>query len=51
MQYAALWVTACIMVHSFAMDHEDGSNFAMDDFYIKGLGSCKQRNLLRRQSC
>jgi len=20
------------------MDHEDGSKFAMDDFYIKGLG-------------
>ena len=32
MQYAALWVTACIAVHSFAMDHEDGSKLATDDF-------------------
>jgi hypothetical protein len=38
MQFAALWVTACIAVHSFAMDHEDGSKVTNDDFYIQGLG-------------
>jgi len=38
MKFAALWVTACIAVHSFAMDHEDGSKVANDDFYIQGLG-------------
>ena len=37
MKFAALWVTACIAVHSFAMDHEDGSKVANDDFYIQGL--------------
>lgn len=37
MQFAALWVIACIAVHSFAMDHEDGSKVANDDFYIQGL--------------
>ena len=47
MQYAALWVTACIVVHSFAMDHEDGSNFAMDDFYIKGLGIMQAEKLAK----
>ena len=38
MKFAALWVTACIAVHSFAMDHEDGSIVANDNFYIQGLG-------------
>lgn len=38
MKFAALWVTACIALHSFAMDHEDGSKVANDDFYIQGLG-------------
>ena len=37
MKFAALWVTACIAVHSFAMDLEDGSKVANDDFYIQGL--------------
>ena len=38
MQYVALWVTACIALHSFAMDHEDdGSQVAADDFYVQGL--------------
>jgi hypothetical protein len=38
MKFAALWVTACIAVHSFAMDHEDGSKVANDNFFIQGLG-------------
>jgi len=37
-KFAALWVTACIAVHSFAMDHEDSSKVANDNFYIQGLG-------------
>ena len=37
MKFAALLVTACIAVHSFAMDLEDGSKVANDDFYIQGL--------------
>jgi hypothetical protein len=38
MKFAALWVTTCIAVHSFAMDHEDDSKVANDNFFIQGLG-------------
>lgn len=37
MQFAALWLTACIIAHSFAMDHEDGSRVVNNDFYLQGL--------------
>jgi hypothetical protein len=37
MQFAAMWVTACITVHSFAMDYKDGSKVANNNFYIQGL--------------
>jgi hypothetical protein len=50
MKLAALWVTACIAVHSFEMDHEDGSKVANDNFYIQGLG-IMQAKLLRRWIC
>jgi hypothetical protein len=36
-QYAALWVTACINLHAFAMDHEDDIFLTRDTFYNKGL--------------
>ena len=36
-QYATLWVTACINLHAFAMDHEDNIYSTRDSFYNKGL--------------
>ena len=36
-QFAALWITACINLHAFAMDHEDDIYTTRDIFYKKGL--------------
>jgi hypothetical protein len=36
-QFAALWITACINLHAFAMDHEDDAYVTRDVFYKKGL--------------
>jgi DDE superfamily endonuclease len=36
LQYAALWVTACIHLHAFAIDHEDMQFVNRDLFYRKG---------------
>ena len=36
-QFAALWITACINLHAFAMDHEDNTYMTRDVFYKKGL--------------
>ena len=36
-QFAALWITACINLHAFAVDHEDDTYMMRDVFYKKGL--------------
>jgi hypothetical protein len=36
-QFAALWITACINLHSFAMDNENDMYVTRDVFYQKGL--------------
>jgi len=33
MQYAALWVTACITLHFFAMDHEEAELLAEEEVW------------------
>ena len=35
-QYAALWLTACIHLHAFVMDHEDRQFRTKDRFYTDG---------------
>jgi len=42
-QYATIWVTACIHLHAFAIDHEDGRYITKDKFYRDG------RKLLRKE--
>lgn len=37
LQYATLWITSCILLHSFAMEHEGGIDLSKDRFYLKGL--------------
>lgn len=34
---ASLWITTCIILHSFAMDHEAGMDVASDEFFHEGL--------------
>jgi hypothetical protein len=36
LQYASLWIVACINLHAFAMKHEDGNFISRDHFYKKG---------------
>lgn len=35
-QFATLWITACITLHTFAMRHKAGLNIMKDEFFIKG---------------
>ena len=35
-QFAVLWIIACIHLHAFAIGHEQGSNISKDGFYQKG---------------
>ena len=36
LRFAALWVTACIHLHTFAIDHEDAQFVTKDQFYKVG---------------
>ena len=36
LQYAVLWVTACIHLHAFTLDHEDMQFVNRDTFYKEG---------------
>lgn len=36
MQFASLWITACIHLHTFAIDHEDAKFITRDRFYRLG---------------
>jgi hypothetical protein len=36
-RFAALWITTCIILHSFAMDHEFGVPVEQDEFFIEGM--------------
>jgi hypothetical protein len=36
-QFASLWIMACIILHVFAMKHEDGIDISQDVFLEEGL--------------
>ena len=35
-QYASLWITSCIVLHAFAMDHEANGMVSKDAFFREG---------------
>lgn len=35
-QYASLWITSCIALHAFAMDHEKETPLSTNNFYKQG---------------
>ena len=48
-QYATLWIIACIHLHAFAMQHERGDRLTTDRFYRQGTRyQKKQRHIERR---
>jgi len=36
-QFACVWIISCILLHSFAMDYEEGTDLSSDEFYQEGL--------------
>jgi hypothetical protein len=45
-QYASLWITSCIILHAFAMDHEADGRVPRDGFFREG---CKIMESERRE--
>ena len=43
LQFASLWITACIHLHTFAMDHKDAQFVTRDRFYKLG------RKIMKRE--
>jgi hypothetical protein len=49
LQYASLWIVACINLHAFAMKHEDGNFISRDHFYKKGRKYRKKQRKLEKE--
>lgn len=47
--FATLWVTACINLHSFAMNHETGADMEKDSFFKQGVKYAKERRVKERR--
>jgi hypothetical protein len=48
-QYASLWVMACINLHAFALRHENTAEFSTDEFYRMGKKYMKKQKKLERK--
>lgn len=48
-QYATLWITTCIHLHMFAMDHEDGTFVSRDRFLKQGLKIIRQEKAMQEE--
>ena len=48
-QYAALWITACIHLHAFAIKHEDGQVEGKDSFLKSGITYMKNQKRKERE--
>jgi hypothetical protein len=49
LKYATLWITACIHLHAFAMDHKDALFTTCDQFYRDGLKIMHQERQAARE--
>ena len=47
-QYATLWIIACINLHAFAMRHEAGDDMRKDKFYRDGKKYQQKQERLER---
>ena len=45
LRYATLWVSACVYLHAFAMNHEDGRFYSQDQFYKDGQAYVKEQRI------
>ncbi|KAF9235105.1 hypothetical protein BU15DRAFT_51774, partial [Melanogaster broomeanus] len=44
-QYACIWIIACIHLHSFILRHQQGINISMDSFFRKGQQIMEEERL------
>jgi hypothetical protein len=49
LQYATLWITTCIHLHMFAMDHENGVFISGDTFLRQGLKIMREEREMRKE--
>lgn len=49
LQYASLWIVACINLHAFAMTHEDGNFTSRDQFYKEGRSYRRQQREVEKE--
>lgn len=49
LQYATLWITTCIHLHMFAIDHEDGAFVSGDTFLKQGLKIMREERNMQRE--
>jgi hypothetical protein len=50
LHYATLWITTCILLHAFAIDHEDSVFTTQAQFLRKGLKILKQEQQAAQQA-
>jgi hypothetical protein len=43
--FVSLWITSCIILHTFAMRHEGGLELSSDEFYLEGLRIMEEERL------
>ena len=41
-QYACIWIISCIILHTFAIQHESGIDLEGDQFYNEGIAWLQQ---------
>src|ERR1700723_3473221 len=44
--FASLWITSCIVLHTFAMRHEAGLELSSDEFYLEGVRIMEEERIL-----
>jgi hypothetical protein len=49
LQYASLWIVACINLHAFAMRHEDGEFTSKDAFFKDGKSYQKDQKKVEKK--
>lgn len=49
LQYATLWITTCIHLHMFAMNHEDGMFVSGNTFLRQGLKIMREEREMQRE--
>jgi len=44
--FASLWITSCVVLHTFAMRHEAGLDMSSDEFYLEGIRIMEEERVL-----